>query len=409
MLEGSKRSQALRNRRGAMLVFVAIAMVGLMGMLAMTIDVGAGNRQRRVAQTAVDAGALAGGTQILRGIKTGAAVTAAADTAIARNGFNPTDAVVYYPPVSAPHAGDSMYVEVFMQKDIPTIFGSIFNKDSLLVQARAVAGVAGVSTNCVVSLATTGTGLDLRGDLNASTCSVIANSSDANAISIANGKQIVADNVSAVGGINGSVSGNQTSGVPPAIDPLAYLPVDTGTTCTFTTVFNVPSDSNLNPGKYCGGIVIAKNATANLNPGNYYLRGGGMTGGHVTGTGVTIFNLNGPNNDAAKFAPFTFEQSCSFDLAAPLTGTYAGIAIYVDPQAPSSGAQSLNTFCGQGTITGTLYFPTQEFNLGNGNGKLNIVGAIIARVISEQNGGARLGVVAPSNSGQGPKRLTLVQ
>lgn len=405
------RSQVrLQNRRGVMLVFVAITMVALLGMLTLTLDIGAGNRQRRIAQTAADAGALGGGTQIFRGFRNINSITGAADTAIVRNGFGTADRLVTYPPAVGPHANDSNFVQVSITKPIVTIFGNMFNKSSINVTALAVAGVSGISTSCVVSLATTGTGLDLRGDLNASTCSVVSNSSDPNAIDIANGKQITAEGVSAVGGINGSVSGTKATGVPPVPDPLGYLPVDTGGVCTFNTLKSVTSNITLAPGKYCGGIKIDNNNTATFAAGNYYIRGGGIEGGHVSGNaGVTIFNLNGPGNDASKFRPFNFEQSCSFDLTAPTTGKYAGIAIYVDPQAPSSGSNSFNTFCGSGTIIGTIYMPTQEFNLGNGNGKLDIIGALIARVISEQNGGARLGVVAPSTGGIGPKKLSLVQ
>ena len=56
----------VRERHGAMLVFVAVAGVVLMGFLAMTLDIGAGARQRRIAQTAADAGAIGGGQEILR-------------------------------------------------------------------------------------------------------------------------------------------------------------------------------------------------------------------------------------------------------------------------------------------------------------------------------------------------------
>jgi putative Flp pilus-assembly TadE/G-like protein len=394
------------QRRGAMLVFVAIAMVALMGMLTLTLDVGAGNRQRRIAQTAADAGALAGGTQILRGLP-GNVITAA-DSVIVLNGFTLADAVVNYPPAAGDiHAGDSSFVQVIISKTIPSIFGSLFNKNSLDVRAIGVAGAAGASTSCVVSLATTGTGLNLKGDMTATSCSVNANSSDAQAISIASGKEIDAPFVSAVGGITGSVTGTAKGGVPPSPDPFINVPLDTGTTCTFNSVFNVTANITLNPGKYCGGINIDKNNTATFNAGTYIIRGGGIVGGHIIATsGVTILNENGPGNNPAKFGVLNFEQSCSVFITAPLTGPYAGIAIYQDPAGP---ANAFNSFCGSGTIIGSLYFPTQEFNLGNGNGKLDVAGMIVAKVISEQNGGARLNISAPTILGPGSKKLSLVE
>src|SRR5512138_1272328 len=101
-------------RRGAMLIFVAVAMVVLLGFLAMTLDVGAGNRQRRLAQTAADAGALGGGTEIYRRlIGTGLpddSVFASARNEAMRNGFPQDDVTVNYPPASGPYLNNVNYV-----------------------------------------------------------------------------------------------------------------------------------------------------------------------------------------------------------------------------------------------------------------------------------------------------------
>ena len=145
-----------RERRGAMLVFVAVAMVTLLGFLAMTLDIGAGNRQRRIAQTAADAGALGGGTEIYRRMSgtplSDDSVFASAINEAVRNGFPSDDVTVNYPPASGPHTGDNAYVEVIINRTIPTIFGSIFNFASLNAGARAVAGVGSYALNCLVSL-----------------------------------------------------------------------------------------------------------------------------------------------------------------------------------------------------------------------------------------------------------------
>jgi len=49
------------DRRGAMLALVGVTIVALLGSMALVLDVGAGQRQRRVAQTAADAGAVGWG------------------------------------------------------------------------------------------------------------------------------------------------------------------------------------------------------------------------------------------------------------------------------------------------------------------------------------------------------------
>src|SRR5437764_8911302 len=83
---GSNRLENLHNRRGAVLPLVAITLVGLLALMAFAIDGGAVQRERRLAQNAADAGALAGAQEILRG-HTQAVAFAAADTGARRNGF----------------------------------------------------------------------------------------------------------------------------------------------------------------------------------------------------------------------------------------------------------------------------------------------------------------------------------
>ena len=62
-----------RNRSGQAIVIMALAMVGICGMLALAIDAGRLYFQRRLMQDAVDAGALAGAhdTAVLYGLRGG--------------------------------------------------------------------------------------------------------------------------------------------------------------------------------------------------------------------------------------------------------------------------------------------------------------------------------------------------
>ncbi len=397
----------MRNRRGAMLVFTAVAMVSLMGMLVLTLDVGAGNRQRRIEQTAADAGAIGGGTQIYRGMDS-ATVVAGAINSVTKNGFAAGDVTVFYPPATGPHAGDRHYVEVVLAKNIPTIFGTMFNKDSLDVSARAVAGLGSLSPFCVFSLATTGAGIDIPGDVTTN-CGVVSNSSGNPAIDVKKG--IEAPLVAAVGSIDGGPSGSTFTGIAPVPDPFASLQIPAETGCDYTNVV-VASDVTLNPGEYCGGITIKNNITATLNPGTYVLRGGGLTGGEIVGYNVTIINANGPGNDITAFRPITFGNSCRHLLTAPDSGPYKGIVIFVDPAGPSTGPNSINSFCGTGgdpDILGIIYMPNQTFDLGNSNGKLTITGLLIAKNITGQNGGGKFWVNLDTSGNSAPKRLSLVE
>lgn len=399
-----------RNERGAMLAFVAVVMVGVMGALAMALSVGAANRQRRIAQTAADAAAITGGIQLNRAKVSAAVVAAARNSAIA-NGFAASEITVNYPPVTGARAGNDDFVEVIINKTIPTIFGSgsILRRDSVGVGARAVAGLGSIVRSCVIALGTTGNAIDINGDMTAD-CGILSNSG------IYVKDVLDGPYAGAVTTIVGGPPGHSFAGMPPVADPFASLQLPTGadTTCTHTGLLQIDKDTAINAGVYCGGISIRKNVTATFNAGTYFIRGGGLSGGEVKATplvgGVTIILGNGVNNDPSLFRGFVFDNSCVFDVKAPMTGAYKGIAVFVDRNAPSSGANSINQVCGQGDITGVVYVPTQEFKLANSNGKLSIFGMLVARVVNSDNGGGKYFVYLDTSGNMAiPKRASLVE
>ena len=398
----------LRNRNGAMLILVAVALVGLLGMLAMTLDFGAGTRQRRIAQTAADAGAIGGATQIYRAMDSATVVAAAKNSAI-RNFFVASEITVNYPPLSGSHAADKQFVEVIVNRTIPTIFGSVLNKASLDIRARAVAGLGSVSNFCVYALGNSGNNIDIPGDVTTN-CGVVSNASiDVKKGIDGNPTPVVA----AVGSVSGGPPGNSYGGIPPVPDPYSYLTVPPETICNYTN-FTVSGTVTLSPGVYCGGITIGKNDTGIFSKGTYILRGGGLTGGHVIGTEVTIINTNGPGNNIAAFRPITFDNACTLSLTAPLSGPYKGIVIFQDPAGPAApAANTVNEVCGKGSnpydIVGVVYFPTQTFNLGNSNGKLSISGALVAKNITGQNGGGKYTFNTDPTGNSSPKRSSLIE
>jgi hypothetical protein len=399
-----------------MLVFVAIAMIALLGFLAMTLDVGAGNRQRRIAQTAADAGALGGGTEIYRRMSgTGLpddSVRASAVNEAVRNGFPADDVTVNYPPASGPHTGDVAYVEVLINRTIPTIFGSIFNTTSLNAGARAVAGVGSYALNCLVSLDPTGPkAVEVEnGGQMTTNCGVAINSSNANALDVNNSGTLDASG-SAIA-ISGGWTGNKTPSPAPATntaavqDPLSYITMPTVGPCDHTGLLTITKDTVLNPGVYCGGIRI-KTKSATLNPGTYIMAGGGLTvetSGIIIGTGVTLINTI---NATYSFAPFDFGNGCKATLRAPTAGDWKGILMYADPAGP---ANAVNTFACSSDDTpeliGALYFPTQTIFFNGSNTLTDITGAVIAKNVDVS---AKVVITNDTSGSTALHRLSLVE
>src|SRR5438874_2600238 len=125
-------------RHGAVLPLVAITMVAFMAIVGLAVDGGAIQRERRLAQNAADAGALAGAWEIFRNHNSDSAVFANARAETTRNGYTNgvNNAVV---TAGRPTSGDyffpqaAQYVKVVVTKTISTPFAGILGRSSATV------------------------------------------------------------------------------------------------------------------------------------------------------------------------------------------------------------------------------------------------------------------------------------
>jgi Flp pilus assembly protein TadG len=426
----TQNSSGPSDRRGAILPLVALSLVGIMSLMAMTIEAGSLLRERRAAQTAADAGAVAGASEIYRE-QPQDSVFASANAETARNGFaNGTDGVtvtVYNGPISGRHIGDIEFVEVLVTRNVTTFFGGLLGRNSVTVHARGVAGYAAPSDGCLFTLEpedekalNVSSGSRLEVD-----CGIVVNSNDPKAVVIESAGALTGDALSVTGGVDISggsmvISGINETGVPPSLDPLSYLqpPPFNPTQCDFnnTKVDSYGVTTVLNPGIYCMGIEITSNGTASLNPGLYILRGGGlkMGGGLITGVGVSFFNTNARDADggAEKFGKIEMGSQSRANLSAMTTGPLAGILFYQDPAAGKPGVLYENVI-GSGSnavFVGTLYFPTQPVELGASGSTTTINGGVVATMVTVTSNSQVNMDMTSGLTGQVPiKRVSLVE
>src|SRR5205814_10713494 len=136
-----------------------------------------------------------------------------------------------------------------------------------------------------------------------------------------------------------TITGPIKSGQDPTPDPLRFIPPPDPSTMTVRTNGNSNSgihytsgNHTLDPGVYNGGISIGGQASATLNPGIYYMNGGGFgfTGqGTLSGTGVMIYNYPLANSDTVSIS-----GQGSITLSPMLTGPYKGILVWQDRATP---------------------------------------------------------------------------
>jgi hypothetical protein len=420
---------ARNNRRGAVLPFVAASMIAFLSLLALVLDNGSLQRQRRMAQAAADAGARAGADEIFRNRPAGE-IEPAAKRETERNlfthGIDATVTVNY--PTSSLNAPGSNFVEVVVQRNVSTTFASIFGIASGTVRARAVAGVGTVNTSCLtVTEPTSADALYVKsGFLTTVDCDIMVNSTSANAINVFPNGAVTAQSVAVVGGPvlkSSGIPGPYASGVPlppGGADPLSALKDSMPPVGACNGAYGAYANfggSTLSPGTYCGGIGIDHGGTVTLQPGLYIIAGGGLyfKSATVIGVGVTFVFTNAPtaNGGAANFSlPYNsppsslkennvvinMETNSDVRISAMTTGRLPGVLFYYDPNAGVPGTVYSNYLYSSSAtaLLGTLYMPAGSLSA-KSHSDLTINGAVVVARVVINTGNEDIVIKGPSS------------
>lgn len=256
-------------------------------------------------------------------------------------------------------------------------------------QIRVVsAAVASGSVNvCVIGLDTAAEatiGLNSNAVMTAAGCAVYSNSTAGTGLESKSNSVLTASLACSAGGYSGSARnfrGSVVSDCPPVADPLAGrpLPAMPGS-CTYGGLYEVKDKTTtINPGLYCGGLLIDGNADVTMKPGVYVIRDGSFTvnsNSVVNGTGVTLV-FTGGNPGIG----FEFKSNVEVNLEAPESGETAGILVYQDRSAPVTEFRIESNFTRN--LLGTLYMPNGHFivNADNKVADQSAYTAIVARTI----------------------------
>ncbi|HYW54518.1 MAG TPA: TadG family pilus assembly protein [Dongiaceae bacterium] len=374
----NRRRGARLHERGQSLPLLAFAICAILGMVALVVDVGFWRYQQRLEQAAADSAAIAGDIRLYYVAATAAPgspalpeVVSAAQEAAAQNGFaddggaGDTVVTVNSPPAvnTPPYPGATPYpansaVEVIVKHKQPIFFGGIFGQKPQFVTARAVAVKTPDLNDCMFQM-DPGKSVHMGppGTTESIDCNIIVNGS------IPNGT-IQAPALTYSGPPPGATL------VPPLIARKSFPAADPCLTiagCAYLSraVFPVnPIDPGSQPNLSPGSYVNCCSSDVSLAPGVYYFYGG-ISGGSLSGTGVTIVNVDGGVN---------FSGRGGMNVTAPLDGPTAGVAFY---QPPANS----NPYRGNGdsgTFAGLFYAPTADYTTtGHGDTfSLIVVGGI---------------------------------
>lgn len=371
----------------------------LIGMSALSIEIGFAYYKQRQMQSAADAAATGGAAAILDPIPDpqGEARSIAGRLSF-QNGVDGVTVTVNHPPVHGAHVGNTNAVEVIIQQPqtlsmanlVTSTYGAGPKVWTVSATAVAIANYSG--TSCMIALdvgACNNTpAINIKNNAIVQPapcdhhCGVTANSSCSNALSLSNNAQI-----NAPVWVNGrwQLSNNaklnctpKTQGAPRVTDPYAGVVFSATGLPARTQPASAPY--NLLPGRYSAGLDYSNNKTLNFAPGVYYIDTRLVLKNNVTVNamgGVTLV-ING--NYAINVG-----NNAQINIAAPTSGSTKGIAIASIRTATATVTQAFSNNAIL-NVTGAIYFPNQIAQFGN-NAMIatTTCNQLIARKIDYQN------------------------
>lgn len=374
---------SVRRRRAKVAVFVALCLSGMVGVAAIALDGGVLLDDQHQLQAVADAAAMAAAIDLYANYSTnqgtdpaGTAAQSAQTTAVTNgygNGTNGTTVTVNIPPKSGAFSGHAGYAEVIIQYNQSRYFSSLFAPEAIAVVARAVA--RGMQTPYskagILLLDPSGAGAfnDQGNGVTVSGAPILVNSSSSQAVTLSGNALVTVPEMDIVGnytisGGNASINGSVSSGTTASPDPMATLPVPNSSTLTVQSTSKLSYSGGsytLSPGVYDGGLALSSSAKVTLQPGVYYLNGGGLNisgQASLIGSGVMIYNNPLSNSDAISIS-----GTGTISLSPPTSGTYAGLTIFQNrsstvPLSVSGGSNM--------SISGTFYSAAARLNISGG-------------------------------------------
>jgi Flp pilus assembly protein TadG len=392
----------------------------MLGFLALALDVGYLFREKRKAQAAADAAALAAAEELSSGNFSNEQTVANAMAKL--NGFDPNASsnpatVTVGTPTTGNYANStSTYVEADVTKPIPTFFLNFFRRASspITVSARAVAGGGQVSPTCICLEGQSGNDLSVTnsGAIQAADCGITVDSNGGNAVAVSQSGSINALSLGTISStwynssnINNGGSISSTTRVVPGIatqcKPTITPPaLPNGTPCydnpiqgwtaanNYTGAYTLPltGETSVNGVVCFNSLDTSQSSSVTFSPGyTYYIKGNFTTGGGapLTATNGTFYvggNVNIANGVTAR-------------LSAPTAGTNQ------EPQTLFYAMGSSVNIAGgsNSSFSGLVYAPNAAVTLNNGTGTtLNM--DFVAQTLT-MTGSAKLNSYATSNLG----------
>jgi Flp pilus assembly protein TadG len=380
---GSSLTRLLRCHAGTTAVMFALSLPAMMGAVGIASDFAIYNMKLEKLQAAADDAALAGAKEFSVSTSTPSSISAAAQNfALASYGASTNIGI------TAKTDPAKKTVTVDLNEVWSPFFAHFLGATVTPVVAHATASAAGRGNICVLLLDPSGSKAGhvlVNSKITANGCDIYSNSTAADGITV-NAGAVVTDNATcSVGGVlkEGIITPAPTTDCPVVADPLASRPAPSFGGCDFTNYKINNGTATVNPGTYCGGILVAGNSTLTFSPGTYIIKDGEFK---MTGTS-TIKGIHVGFYLTGDLTVLRFTGNSSVNLTGADTGAMSGLLFFEDRAAPLGRQHRINSN-NASNLTGTMYFPRGNLLIDPGSkvGEASAYTAIVARQLLVRGG-----------------------
>lgn len=345
------------DQSGSVATTFALTIVCLACVVGLAVDYARARSVRETMQSAADAGALAGASELsladFKRENVSEIVKSVVGNYVKNNDAN---GVLKGAGIEAAILENPLQVQVKLSKTVDMYFGGFFGVSSNTYDVVSVARIVGRPNICVLTLEPSEPAAVLmtnQAKLTGNDCAVFSNSDSTLGMTVMDGASMVASAVCSAGGVkgNGEIEPTALQDCPQFTDPLESRPEPSDAGCDHVAKVVAASTVTLRPGVYCLGLTIAGLSRVTFEPGIYVIKNGPfLVAGSAEITGMHVgFYLSG-------LSFFTFDPLTKIELTAPVDGPMAGLLFF------GSRSQSnllLNTILSDRaqTMTGTIYLP----------------------------------------------------
>ncbi len=364
----ARRSEPGGRRSGQVLILMSLVVSSMLVMGGLLLDGGRLYFVKSRMQAATDAAAFGAAHELFReNSNLASQLRPAALNDSGLNGFNDSNSTVTvsYPPADGPRSGNTRFVQVEIEQQVPTTLLRLVGQRYSTVRARSVAGLDIFPDVCILAMDPVApAALLVRGtaDINAD-CGLMSNSTASNGFQTEGSANVTGSWAGVSGayvdnGTSGSMSPAPDQDVPPLLDPLAYL--DPPDYSTWPAAFyDSGTKTYICPGGQC---VFSSHLTIAGPPGVKTFQ----SGTYVLEDGMTIQSSNVVNGTNVTFyvagGQVTTAGSAQINLTAPAGGYYKGILFFFNRNAPPQ-LHELGVGGATFTFRGAIYGPSQNLRI----------------------------------------------